>query len=405
MSFLSFLWILLVGTPVIGVLIIVHELGHFLVAKWCGVGVVKFAIGFGPAIWRRRFGETVYQLGLIPLGGFVRMVGDMPDILTGAEQTDAAVRDEAGQQTGPADRDELECSEMFTDLNRWFIHKGLFARSAIVSAGPLANFLLPLILVSLAALIWGQEDYVNVPRIGNVSAGSPAAAAGILAGDVVRKFGETEITDWEGLAESIHTASADPVQIVVDRQGQVLNLTVKPQLRSLPDLSTGGMQDVYLIGIGPTTEIRNLGLLDSLSFGVLWTVDKTALTYIGLWGMITGRASPRDLAGPLFIFQAAGEEAKKGVMNVLYFVSLLSISLAVLNLLPVPILDGGHLMFFLVESIVGPINLRYKEWAQNIGVLLLISLMVFAIHNDISRDPDSMSGEIRWEAATPTPQP
>lgn len=379
---------------VIGLLVFIHELGHFLVAKWCGVGVVRFSVGFGPALLRFRIKETVYQVSAIPLGGYVRMVGDMPDMLTGEQASDAAVRGEEGDEEPEDTTPELKA--VLEDRNRWFVNKNFWQRSAIVFAGPLFNFILSFVLIFLVALAYGEGKLEKSATIGNVMKGSPAAQAGLEADDVVLAIGEKDVATWEELALTIHESSGEPLLLRVKRDGTELELSVTPQQKDLR-LPTGESQKAYVVGIGPKFHHIDVGPLRAVSLGAIWTYEHTVLTYKGLWGMLTGNVSPNDLAGPLFILDMAGEQSAEGLDRLLRFTALLSVSLAVLNLLPIPILDGGHLMFFIIEALLGPISVRKKEFAQGVGMLLLISLMVFALSNDITRDPNSFKADVSWD--------
>lgn len=382
---------------VLGVLIVVHELGHFLVAKWCGVGVLKFAIGFGPAIIRFRYGETTYQVGLIPLGGFVRMVGDMPDSFTGPQPTDAHVR--SGESKTEVEEEFTEAeARIIADKNRWFIHKSLWQRSAIVFAGPLFNFLLAIAVLAFAVFVYGKRVPGNEPIIGIVSPNFPADSAGIQTGDKIVSVNETAVNSWNGLRDLIHFSDGSEVRLVVDRDGEQFAVNVQPKRQ---DLGVGDRKEVFIIGIGPEAEIVPAGLFESVELGLSRTLEWTGMTYYGLWGMISGEVSPKDLAGPIFIVKQAGTEAKRGFENLLFFMALLSVSLAVLNLLPIPVLDGGHLLFFLIEAIVGPISIKKKEIAQQVGVVALLLLMAFAVKNDLTRGSlDSDSGS---ETGTSSP--
>lgn len=397
-----FLYHIVVPLIVIGVLVIVHEAGHFIIAKLCGIGIVKFAIGFGPALARFHRRETTYQIGAIPFGGFVRMVGDMPDMLTGDQSTDDAVRD-GGE--GPAADDYMspELAAAVADRRRWFIEKNFWQRSAVVIAGPAFNYLLAIVVVAFAVFIYGGVEISTAARIGGVVAGSPAQKAGLKAGDTVLSIDGKPINSWIELAQTVHDGTGAPITLDITRDDQRLLQKVQPQRKELSDY-TGEKKSAYLIGIEPTTLHTSSTFLEAWRYGLIWTLDKTTLTYIGLWGMITGKISPKDLAGPLFIMDAAGEQAREGFDSLLYFTALLSVSLAVLNLLPIPILDGGHLLFFIIEAILGPVSMRKKELAQQVGMLLLIFLMVFAIHNDIFRDTASLKAGPKWdEGSTPGP--
>jgi len=377
---------------VIGLLILVHEFGHFIVAKWCNVGVLKFAIGFGPAIFRRRIGETEYQIGPIPLGGYVRMVGDMPDMITGEQPTDEAVRGEDSEVSQSADSESKReeepalVQEMIKDRDRWFIEKGFWQRSAIVVAGPFFNFLYAFLAVGIGVFFYGSIVPLEEARIGAVHSNSPAEIAGIESGDLIEKIGDIEITSWEHLAQTVNGSRGEEITLLIKRDSETLTMAVSPKRKEIPTFD-GSVEERFLMGVGPTTKRVEASLLKSAAAGFNWTLSVTLRTLEGLGGMILGKISPKELAGPVFIYKAAGEQAKEGLESLLYFSALLSVSLAVLNLLPIPVLDGGHLLIFIIEAILGPISMKKKEFAQTVGFFLLIGLMVFAVSNDITREP------------------
>ena len=375
---------ILIPALVIGVLVFVHELGHFLLAKFCGVGVLKFSVGFGPAIFRFTHKETQYQLSIIPLGGFVRMVGDIPDAITGPQETDDAVRgiESKDAKAKPVSK---EVEEVLSNKNYWFIEKSLWQRSAIVFAGPLFNAIFAVFCVMLAVNMYGQDRLLEEARLGEVMEGSPAEAAGLKVGDLVTSMNGAKIETWEALAKAIHSGKGGPVNLLIDRGGEQKNLVIVPEEQEFTS-DDGKNVKSFLIGIKPTFESISPTFIDSIGIGIHWTYAVSLRTYEGLWGMFVGEVSPKDLAGPLFIFDAASKQAKKGFENILYFMAILSVSLCVLNLLPIPILDGGHLLFFFIEALFGPISIRKKEFAQQVGMMMLLGLMVFAVHNDISRE-------------------
>lgn len=396
-------WVLIkviVPILVLGVLVLVHEFGHFIVAKWCRVGVIKFAIGFGPAMLRFTKGETTYQIGVIPLGGFVRMIGDMPDMITGELPSDDAVR--SGDAAAPDTDPELTPAvrEMMLDRSRWFIEKPLWQRAAIVFAGPLFNLILAFFVAAFCAAIYGENQAEPRAILGNISDESPAKKAGLRPGDEVLLFNGVQPGTWEQLAKKIHSGSGAPIELTVRRPApagvtgatdQTLTFTITPKNVEQREIS-GKKRRVYIIGIAPAMKRVDVGLWGALEFGALWTYEKTWMTYTGLVGMLSGHGSTEDLRGPIFIFGEAQREAERGAEYVLFFTAILSVTLAVLNLLPIPILDGGHLLFFLIEAIFGPISLRKKEFAQQVGLLCLLLLMVIAIKNDfVAEDPRKKS--------------
>lgn len=364
----------------LSVLVFVHELGHFLVAKWCGVGVVKFAVGFGPAILKFRRKETDYQVGCIPLGGFVRMVGDMPDSLTGEQETDKAVLSESDENK---EEENEKLSEAFADRSRWFIEKSLWQRSAIVFAGPLFNFIFAMFVVAFAVFAFGRID--TSAKIGIVREGAPADIAGIKVGDKIISIENKAVEGWKQMALSIGASKGEAIHLQIKRGEQLLDLAPTPKLAERMG-ATGEKEEFYAIGIGPALEYP--GVFSSFYSGVIWTGRTTALTYAGLWSILSGEISAKDgIAGPIKIYQVAKYHAKRGFKEYLFFMAFVSVSLAAINLVPIPVLDGGHLFFFLIEGLFGPISMRKKEMAQQFGLLLILLLMVFAVHNDLTSDP------------------
>ncbi len=393
---------LLTSILVLGALIFVHEFGHFIVAKYCGVGVLRFSIGFGPALYRFRRRETEYVLSLIPLGGYVRMVGDLPDSITTSLPTDEDVRRTGAAQSGDegtkaSDFDEAmppDVRACIENRSCWFIEKGLLARSSIVFAGPLFNFLFSIVIVAASVIIFGEPYLVKEPQIGSVMEGSPAEKGGIQKGDLVLSLNGNPVSTWEQLAQTIHGGDGSELTLIIARGEETLTVHVSPQLARIPSIS-GDVKSGYRIGIESTASHRAASAVQAAKVGVIWTVNRSLETCIGLWSMVRGYISPEELAGPLFIFGETSRQAEKGLEHLLYFMATLSVSLAVLNLLPIPVLDGGHLFFFFIEAVIGPISVRKRELAQQVGVVLLLCLMIFAIRNDIVRkapDPKSM-----WE--------
>jgi len=382
---------------VLGFLIFFHELGHFLVAKWCKVGVLRFSVGFGPAIYKKRIGETVYQLSVIPLGGYVRMAGDMPDMITGPQETDEEVRGEAKEAQEEEEQEELppEVKRIIENKEYWFLEKNLWQRSAIVFAGPWFNFVLAAILVFLSVALYGEDVVNEGPVIGQVVKSAPAGEAGLVPDDEVIAIGDQSISSWKELAETIRDSDGSELVMTVRRPSGEREVRVVPEKRRINDPEQG-MRDVYLIGIGPSFDRKEVGLVRAAEVGVKWTGYATYRVVVDLWGLITGRVSTDELAGPLFILEEAGRRAKRGLEDVLSFMAILSVSLAVLNLLPIPVLDGGHLLFFIIEGLFGPISIKKKEAAQQLGFVALLCLMILALHNDIFVDR-SPPKESEWE--------
>jgi regulator of sigma E protease len=290
--------------------------------------------------------------------------------------------------------DELRA--VLEDKSKWFVEKGYFARSAIVFAGPLFNFLYAMFVVTAAVLYYGESRLVPEPIVGVVTENSPAEKAGLLKDDRVVTINGVAIDSWQSLAENIHSSGGGVVKLEVERDSGLSTIEITPTAKLVPN-PDGSKTERFMVGIGPSSETVKHGLLAASVMSVRWTWSRIELICSGLWGMIQGKGSADDLAGPQFILETAGKFAEQGFESLLYFSAFLSITLAVLNLLPIPVLDGGHLMFFTYEAIFGPISMRVKEISQTVAMLLLVSLMVFAIRNDIVRDPKSMNGEITWE--------
>lgn len=338
---------------VLGALIFVHELGHFLVAKKMGVGVEKFSLGFGPKIIGKKIGDTEYLLSAVPLGGYVKMTGEDPD---------------------------EEC----TDKENSFTEASVWRRLAIVFAGPVFNLL-------FAVLIFAVVFMIGVPvlssMVGKVKDGSPAMKAGLQADDRIIAIGDKGIKLWDELRNIVHNSPNKELAFKIDRNGQEINVYITPESNQTKNLFGEDIK-VGLIGIEPApnfiTERYNPIIAVYKGFEKTWEI--TYLTIVAIKKLIQ-RVIPADtIGGPILILQMAGEQAKAGLLNLAFFIALLSINLGILNLLPIPILDGGHILFFLIEAVFGkPVNAKMREIAQQVGIALLVLLMAFAFYNDIER--------------------
>ena len=349
--FLSRLDYLLWAILVLGALIFVHELGHFLVAKRAGVRVLKFSLGFGPKIIGFTRGGTEYLLSAIPLGGYVKMLGEDP-------------------------------KEEVADPEGSFSAKPVGWRSLIILAGPGSNLLLAI------AIFW-VVFMIGVPtlatKVGDVMQGLPAYEAGVLAGDRIKAIDGHPVEKWEELATQIRTSPGRPVRLTIERAGGRLDLVMAPKATRQKNLF-GEEEEVGLLGIAPAEEflIERTNPATAFARAVYRTYDLSRLILLTFVKLIQGVIPAKTIGGPLLVAQMAGQQARLGILNLAFFTALLSINLAILNLLPIPILDGGHLFFSLIEAVRGkPISLQKREMAQQVGLALLVALMIFAFYNDI----------------------
>ena len=429
---------------VLGVLIFVHELGHFLVAKRAGVGVLKFSLGFGPKLLGVKRGETEYLISALPLGGYVKMVGEDPG------------------DDSPEAQDE----------HRSFAKKSVGTRARIILAGPLANAVLPILIFWAVFTVVGQpyvlpvvggpepgspsaqaglqagdrivavdgravdrwdevasaiQDSQGRPmilrvardgrtfeatltpaparatvfgrdmptwdvglhpliltRLGQVVPGLEAARAGLTAGDLILSVNGRPVQEWEQLADAIHASPNRPVLLRLERDGRQIEISVTPRGARQP----GGEKEIGLIGIGPAPETayRRLNPVSGLWTATQTTAEWSVAIVVGIAKLVQGKIAADTIGGPILIYQMSGEVAHRGAMELLTFIAVLSINLAILNLLPIPVLDGGHLLFAVIERLRGkPVSLRKREIAQQVGMVLLAALMLFATYNDIFR--------------------
>ncbi len=402
----SALYFLLVGLPVLSVVVFIHELGHFLLAKWNGIGVLEFSVGFGRKIFRKKWGDTFYSLGLIPLGGYVRMIGDDPRQLH-SEAALAMVGDEeenksAEQAAGKLDEslfyglpiDQID-QKFLNDRSKWFLNKGYWAKAAVVFAGPLFNLLSAVFIAALSLYIYGQQVPLDQPVIGSIQSGNPADKAGLHIKDKVLSIDGTEIKSWEDLARYISSSQEREMTLIVERlndQGaaEKVKITLKGELepKEMALLRGENEPQRVLIGVGPDIRaVREpVGLLDSVRLATIGVYRLSGMVLKSVFLMVKGHVAVKNIAGPVRIFGEAGKAAQRGLEDLAHFLVFLSVTLAVMNLLPIPVLDGGHLVFFTIEAIKGgPLNIRVQEFASQVGMFILLGLMVFALGNDILR--------------------
>lgn len=339
----------------LGILIFVHEFGHFIVAKKFGIKVLKFSLGFGPPVFKRKVGETEYMISAIPLGGYVKLFGQEP-----------------GEEIPEGEE------------HRTFNAQSVWRRIAAVAAGPGMNIVLALVLFTALSPLGTQ---VSLPIVGDVSSEMPAELAGIKPGDRVEEINGEHIESWEHLAEKIAHSGGQELKLKILRGEEILTKAVVPMVPSSPNL-LGAAKGRAIIGIVFSGEFETIKepLVMAPWIGIRETALWTYRTADVLLRMVIGQVSPRTLGGPIAIAKMAGETAKTGIVNYLFLIAVLSVNLAVLNLLPIPVLDGGHIFFFLAELALGrPVSLKNREIAQQVGLAILLLLMVYVIYNDVAR--------------------
>jgi len=339
----------------LSVLIFVHELGHFLAARIAGVGVLKFSLGFGPKIIGKKIGETEYVLSWIPLGGFVKLLGES-----------------GNEELSPEDE------------KRSFFKKSKWKRMLIILAGPVFNFLLAL-LIFIIVFIYGLPNLTAV--VGEVQKESAAFEAGMINGDKIIAIDGHKIVFWEEIKPIIAEGKGKETEVVIERGAGKTNLLIKPRLSKSKNIFG---EDVltYLIGISPAGNIiiERKNPWDAIIASASKTCEISKLTIISVVKMLEGVISPRTLGGPIFIAQVAGAQVKEGIIPFILFMAILSINLGVINLFPIPVLDGGHIFFYLIEIVTRrEISVKTKEISQQIGFVILLMLMLFVIFIDIER--------------------
>jgi len=371
---------------VLGVLVFVHELGHYLAARWCGVHVEVFSIGFGPAIltWRDRVG-TVWKLAWLPLGGYVKLHGqERPEVVESREPrepgrlTQAVMRRRATAPAPPMPRSDQPAST----TDRWiagrvFHEKSVGARAVVVAAGPIANFLLTIVLFTLLFATAGRP--VIMPVAGGILPDSAAEHAGMRADDRILSIAGMPVATFEDIQRIVTTRPGETLPVTIKRGDATLDLSV------LTDSRESGGRKVGMLGIrGGQAEYRPLTLPQALVSGVTETWRVTVDTVSGVAEMIGGSRGTEDLGGPLRIAQLSGQVAQLGIASLISFIAVLSVNLGLINLFPIPVLDGGHLLFYLAEAIRGrPIPPRAQEYGFRAGLALIAGLFIFATWNDI----------------------
>jgi regulator of sigma E protease len=350
----------------LSVVVFFHELGHFLVARWCGVQVLTFSVGFGPEIvgFNDRYG-TRWKLSSVPLGGYVKFFGDdnaasVPDEAAAANMTEAEKRHS-------------------------FVHQPVGRRSAIVAAGPIANFILAIVIFAAVFAFYGR--HTTTARVDSVLPDSAAAAAGLKPGDVVLAIDGRTIESFSDMQRVVIANAGRTLTFQIDRGGAPMTLTATPALKQGKD-GFGNNTCQAVLGVSRSMapgdiKTEHVNPLAAVWLGTkeTWSIIDRTFSYIG--GLFAGRECADQLGGPIRIAQISGQVASLGFMPVLQLAAMLSVSIGLLNLFPVPLLDGGHLMFYLVEATRGrPLSAKAQEIGFRIGFAIVVMLMIFTVFND-----------------------
>jgi regulator of sigma E protease len=352
-------WFLVILT----VLVFVHELGHFTVARLCGVRIEVFSIGFGPELFGRtdRHG-TRWRVSAIPLGGYVRMFGQGENVLEG----EAAL---------PLTPEEKAVS---------FQEKSVWRRMAIVAAGPAANFILAIVVTAAMYMVLGQPH--NDPVVDGVVANSAAEAAGVKPGDRITALNGSPINDFSDLVLQVQLNLDRPMVLTIERGGQQVTLTAQPRYTVVKDIF-GHEQRIPQLGIqndGTSVTRTDVGPIQAVSAASADTYVQVKTILITLWQTITGARSSKDIGSVLRIAEMSGKVAELGLVATIGFAVSISINLGLINLFPVPMLDGGHLVYYAIEAVRGrPLGERAQEWGSRVGLALILSLVLFATWNDL----------------------
>ncbi|MCF7804616.1 MAG: RIP metalloprotease RseP [Candidatus Marinimicrobia bacterium] len=340
----------------LGLIILVHELGHFFAAKMSGVRVDRFSIGFPPHFFKKQKGETEYCLGAVPLGGYVKMAGMLD------ESMDEEIKGEPWE----------------------FASKSIPQKIFIMSAGVLMNFILAAIIFSFITLAQGIPESSDTTVVDQVVQDYPAAEAGMKPGARITSVNGEQVDTWQELTNIIHNLPNTEIDVTWVQNGETQSATLTTKVdRQFTD---GELKEIGLIGISPEVHRRSAGLFESLGSGLSQTWWWGKVTVVSLKMLITGEESMKSVGGPIFIAKLAGDSARNGFMNLLNLVAIISINIGFLNILPVPALDGGHLVITMIEGIKGdPLSVKTRMIVQQVGMALLLTLMVFVIYNDIMR--------------------
>ncbi|MBN1968345.1 MAG: RIP metalloprotease RseP [Candidatus Delongbacteria bacterium] len=342
---------------VLGIIVFVHELGHFLAAKLTGMNVEVFSLGFGKSLVEYHRNGTTYKIGFLPLGGYVKITGMVDESLQ--NESDITGRDFEFESKSP------------------------LARLFVLSAGVMMNFLLAFTIYSVMIFTQGVSE-VDGTKIGDFQEGYPAITSGLQIGDSIIKVNNNIITKWEQVSEIVHSSPNKEIKLTVDREGSELDFTMTS--KSTETIIDGEKKEVGLLGISPALISKDVSIFTAVAKGAETTFFWIKMSIVTIKMLATGEAGVQDLGGPLMIAKMSGESAKQGFTTFLAFIAFISVNIGFLNILPIPMLDGGHMIYILAEVITRrKVSTKTKIKIQTFGMMFLFTLMIIVIYNDIGR--------------------
>jgi regulator of sigma E protease len=370
---------------VFGLVVFVHEFGHFLAAKAVGVYTPRFSIGFGKALWKRRLGETEYVLAALPLGGYVRMASkddEATAFIEGGSENSATQVATNGEALDP--NAMIPFGPKPSPPDRWLESKPLWARLFILLSGVTMNVVLALVVTILMLLRYGLPYVSTVTD--SVVADRPAALAGLRAGDSLVAIDGIPLRSWDSLVTKISSSANKEIVLDVRRNGAAVRIPVTPAPDTATDFNTGKLEHVGRIGVLPKQLSRSVGFGEAVTQGWRLTWGMAGSVIEALRGLATRKVAPSELGGPIMIATASVQAARSGLENLMVLVSLISVNLAVFNLLPIPILDGGQILVQVLEAIKGKaFSVRTRDYILRAGLFAVLLLFALVTYNDLRR--------------------
>ncbi len=344
---------------VLGILVFIHEFGHFIAAKMVGIRVEKFSLGFPPKIVGKKIGETEYCLSWIPLGGYVKLSGMMDESI------------DEDYAKNPIEPYEYRAKKWWQKI-------------FVTTAGVIMNLLLAIFIFTILTFQTGIPNISNDPVINGIAKGMPAAEAGLHSGDMIISVNGYKIEKWEDMSNIIHNFAGKEISLKYERSNEIKSVKLTPLLKQT--VVDGSIKKVGMIGISGKIDYHSANFGEAISSGVRTTYYWLKLTVSSLGMLIKGEESFKNIGGLVMIGQLAGESAKSGMMSLFSLIAILSVNLAFINILPIPALDGGHIIIATIEGIIGrELNIKVKMTIQQIGTFLLLGLIVLVMINDILR--------------------